>query len=112
MFQLENHPLPRGEFVECASYLSTELPPHQIALGISAAASICYLREHVIDFAISIRRYRSIFFPHLLLADVIQAQIRNNAVNPRIERAFEAEAPDVLVGLQERVLINVLRFVL
>ena len=54
---------------------------------------------------------RRIFFTYLLFPDVVQAQIGHDPVNPGVKRALKPEAPDVLVGLQERVLINILGFV-
>src|ERR1700679_3164657 len=43
---------------------------------------------------------------------MIEAKISYDAVNPRIKRALEAEASDVLISLEEGVLINILRVVL
>src|SRR5258708_7264780 len=43
---------------------------------------------------------------------MVEAKIGHNAVNPRIERALETKASDVLVGLEEGVLVNVLGVVL
>jgi hypothetical protein len=39
---------------------------------------------------------------------MIQAQIRYDPVNPSVERTLKAEAADVLISFQERVLVNVL----
>jgi ribonuclease HI len=43
---------------------------------------------------------------------LVQAEVGHNPVNPRIKRALEAEIPDIPVGLQKRLLVNVLGVVL
>src|SRR5258707_11172190 len=43
---------------------------------------------------------------------MIEAQVGYDAVNPGVERTLEAKASDVLVGLEEGVLIDILGVVL
>ena len=111
MLQLEYHALARCQFLQRPRNPSAQLAPHQIPLGVSAASPICYLRQHVVLLAFRIRRHWRIFFSHLLLPDVVQTQIRHDPVNPGVERTLETETPNALVSLQERFLINILRFV-
>src|SRR6516162_4947453 len=44
----------------------------------------------------------------LLVAEIIAAQIRDDTIDPGIERALEAEPSNIAVSAQERFLINVL----
>jgi hypothetical protein len=39
---------------------------------------------------------------------MVQAQVGHNAVKPGVERALEAEVPDVSIGLQEGLLVDIL----
>src|SRR5437762_14897 len=56
--------------------------------------------------------HRLVFAPRLPAPELIQAQIGDNAINPRIERALEAEITDVAVGFQESFLVDILGVVL
>src|SRR5213078_3177685 len=112
MLQLKHHAFARGQPIERLRNSAAQLPSHEIALGIGSAATVGHLREKVILFAFGIRRYRSVFFAYLLLANVIEAQVRNNPINPGVKRALEPEPPNVLVCLQERFLVNVLGLML
>jgi hypothetical protein len=40
---------------------------------------------------------------------MVQAEIGNNAINPGVKRALKTEVPDVPVGLQEGLLIDIVR---
>jgi hypothetical protein len=111
VLQLENHALTRGELVQSTIDAAAKFPAHQIALRIRAGASVGYLVEHVILLALSVYGDRSIFFAHLALAKMIEAEIGHNAVNPGVKGTFKTEVPDVPVGFQERFLVNILGFV-
>src|SRR5262249_24420239 len=106
------HSFPWREFVECAIDPRAQLPPHQIALWIRSCAPIGNLIEQAVLFARRVGRNRSVFFSDLPFAQVIKAEVGNDAVDPGVEGALEAEAAYVLVGLQESILENVLRVVL
>src|SRR6476469_8417438 len=106
MLQLEHHALARGQLVERPRNLTAQFAPHQVAFRIRSAAAVGNLCQNVEDFAINILGDRRVFFANLLLSNVVETNVRDNAVNPRIERTLEAEAPDVSIGLEERVLIN------
>src|SRR6266498_6153048 len=43
---------------------------------------------------------------------MVETQVGHDPVNPRIERTLEAETTEVAIGLQESVLINILRILL
>jgi hypothetical protein len=51
---------------------------------------------------------RSVFFPDIPFAQVIEAEIGDDPVNPGIERTLETETPQVFIGLEEGILMNVL----
>src|SRR5207302_3673180 len=66
------------------------------------------LAEHVVLVPGGIFRHRRIFFSHALLAQMVEAQIGYDPVNPGVEGALETEAADILVRFEEGVLIDVL----
>src|SRR5260370_11122851 len=73
---------------------------------------IRHLIQQVVLSTVTVFRHRSIFLAHRFLAQMVQAKIGHNAINPGIKRALEAKASDVLVSLEEGVLIDVLGVVL
>ncbi len=112
MLQLKNHAFPRVNFSKAREILPPNSRRIRSRSGLAPLRPSATCASTSILLTFRIHHYRSVFFPHLFLADVIQAQIGHNPVNPGIERALEAEASDVLVCLQERFLIDVLGFVL
>ena len=88
-----------------------QLTAHEIALRIRSGAAVGHLVEQAVFLARSIRAHRSIFLADLSFAEVIETKVGNDAVNPGVEGTLEAEAAHVLIGLQERVLENILRVV-
>src|SRR5207245_3235999 len=56
--------------------------------------------------------HRRVLLAHAFLTQVIKAQIGHDPVNPGVEGALKTKAADVLVGLEEGVLVDVLSFVL
>src|SRR5260370_19296937 len=112
MLQLEDHSFTRRQLVQRVRDASAQLAPHQVSFRIRSAAPVPHLCQHIVLLAVSTRCNRRIFLSHLLLADLVQAQIGHDPVNPGVKRALEAEPADVLVSLQEGFLINVLGFVL
>src|SRR5437660_12690331 len=112
MLQLENHTFSRSQFFQRTRNPAAKLTPHEVAFGICPAAPIRHLRQHVILLTFRIYYYGRVLFPYLLLANIVQAQICNNPVNPGVERTLETETSDIFVCLQESFLIDVLSFVL
>src|SRR5690242_8350950 len=101
MLKLKNHSFSRSQLLQGPRNPAAKLTPHQISLRVCTAAPIRNLRQHVELLSLRISYDRSVFFAHLLLANVVQAQIGHNPVNPGIERALEPEASDIFVCLQE-----------
>jgi hypothetical protein len=52
---------------------------------------------------------RRVFFAHVPFAQMVEAKIGDDAVNPGVEGTLEAEAPQVFVGLQKGLLVDILR---
>ena len=79
---------------------------------IGAGAIVGDALQHVHFTAARIGHRLRILPARLLLAQMIQAKIGHDPVNPGIKRAFKAKTGDVPVGFEERVLVNVtgLRF--
>src|SRR5262249_50383685 len=59
-------------------------------------------------FAFRISNDRRVFAPCLLAPHVVQTQVRDDAVDPRIKRTLEAEVADMPVRLQECLLVHIL----
>src|SRR6266436_1571826 len=108
VLQLEHHPFTRGQLVERAGYAFAELPAHEVALRVSSRASIGHLVEDGVFFAGGVGGHGSVFLPDLSLAEVIETEIGDDAVNPGVERALEAKTAYILVGLEEGLLEDVL----
>src|SRR5947209_8550580 len=47
-----------------------------------------------------------------VLAHVVHAEVHNNAIQPRVERAFEPEPVQIAVGAKKGFLVNVLSILL
>src|SRR6267142_2505861 len=50
----------------------------------------------------------SVFLSDISLAQMVEAEVGNDPVNPGVERTLETETPEVFVGLEEGILMNVL----
>src|SRR5262245_53526482 len=111
MLELEYHTLARCESAESAIDAVAKLSPHQIPLRIRSGSVIRHAIEHIVLLTLGIDSDRCVFLSHLFFSQMIQAEVGHDAVDPGIERTFEAEVTHALVCLQERVLINVLRLV-
>src|ERR1700733_11836218 len=64
--------------------------------------------EHSFFFTIRKDRSRDVTLAGTVLAQMIQAEIGNNAIDPGVKGAFEAEAAQIHVGAQESFLVDVL----
>src|SRR4051812_33092332 len=73
-------------------------------------ARVRRLVDQAVLVAFRICEHRCVFFADTLLTQMVEAKIGDDAVDPGVERAFEAEAAQVLERLQESVLVNVLGF--
>src|SRR5437879_9050977 len=104
MLQLENHALPWRKTLQGAVDAATQLTAHQVAFRIGSRPAIGYAIEHVELLAAGVGSYRRVFFAHLLLAELIEAQVGNDAVDPRIEGTLETKIADTFIGLQECIL--------
>src|SRR3984957_3963086 len=112
VLQLKDHALAGRQFFQRTGNSRSQLPSHQVALGIRSRAAVGYLIEDVVLPARRVFRDGSIFLAHGLLAQVVHAKIRHDAINPGVERTLETKASDVFVGLEESVLVDVLRVLL
>ena len=52
-----------------------QFAPHQIALGIGGCPDVGHLLQYIVAYAVFVNRHRCLFLPHLLLAQVIEAQV-------------------------------------
>src|SRR6476659_2158840 len=99
MLQFKNNALAWSQLIERFLDPAAQFAPHQVALWICSRPNVRNLRQHIVLLALRIRGDWSVFFPHLSLADAVQAQVRDDPVNQSVEGTFKTEAADVLVGL-------------
>src|SRR5262249_40765740 len=50
-----------------------------------------------------------VLFARLAAAQMVETKVGDDAVDPGVERALEAEVPEMAIRLQERFLVDVLR---
>src|SRR5260370_8823619 len=102
MLQLENHALARRQLFEGPPYSSTQFPPHQVPLGIRPAAPVRHLCQYVELLAFGIHSHRRVFFTHLFPANLVEAQIGDNPVDPLVKPASEAKPAHAPVPPEKR----------
>src|ERR1700686_730472 len=81
-------------------------------LRIRSRPPIGHLIEQVVLTAVGVFDDRRVLFAHVPLAQVIEAQVRHDPINPGVEGTLEPETSNVLVSLQEGVLVDVLGILL
>src|SRR5215471_3530188 len=108
MLQFEYHALARRQPGERYSNFSSEFAAHQIAFGIGARACVRHLFEKVVLLARRIGCDRSVLLANTLLAQMVEAEVSNDPVDPGVEGTLEAETAQILVGLQKGLLIDIL----
>ena len=73
----------------------------------------CQIPTPAVDLvAGAVHHHGVIFAAGFAPAQLVQAQIGDDPVNPGIKRALEAEVADIPVGLEEGLLVNILGIVL
>src|ERR1700686_736993 len=81
-------------------------------LRIRSRPPVGHLIQQVILTAVGVFDDRRVLFAHVPLAQVIEAQVRHDPINPGVEGTLEPETSNVLVSLQEGVLVDVLGILL
>ncbi len=112
MPQFKHHALTRGQFLQSPANPPAQLSPHQVPLGIRAGSAVWHLLQHIVLLAGLIGRHRRFFLAHLLFAQMIEAKIGYDAIDPGIERALKAKIGYALVRFEERFLVYILGLVL
>src|ERR1700726_24839 len=108
MLHLKNNALTRREQFHRDRDARLDFFAHQPPLGIERRAMLALALEKVGDafFVMSgIHFWRLIFRPSLPAAQLIQAHVGDDAVEPGIKATLEAEAMQVAVDLQESFLV-------
>src|SRR5262249_12695873 len=85
---------------------------HQAALGIKRRPMLLLIIKKIpraFFHSIWMNLRRLIFRPRLASAKMVEANVRYDAIEPGIEAAFETEAVQIAVDLEEGFLINVAR---
>ena len=108
MLEFEHNPFARRKLTQGANDALPQFTASEAMLRAGAGSVIRHPVEHVLLLTFRRRRRTQISAPGMFLAQVIQTQIRNDAVNPGIERALESEAREIDVRTQKRFLVNVL----
>src|SRR5512146_1712264 len=107
MLHFKYHPLARSQSCQGPANPCAQFASHQVALGACAGAIVGDLVDDAVLFAVGIGDDWSVFFPNLALAKVIEAKVGHDPVDPRIERTLKAEATEIAICLQERVLVDI-----
>ena len=66
------------------------------------------LIDQAVFFAGVVGRDRCIFFPDISFAQVVEAEVGDDPINPGIERTLKAEASEVFISLKKGVLMDIL----
>jgi hypothetical protein len=108
VLQFEYHSLAGGKPSQSPYDASSQLATDQAALGAGIGSMIWHPVQKFFFLAIRRNCCRQIATARILLAQVIEAEIRNDTVDPSIKSALKTKAGQIYVGAQERFLINVL----
>lgn len=104
--QLENHSLPRGEIGEGTMDAFAEFPGEEAALRV-VVRTILLSGFQEIELSGGGLDDGRIFLSHFSLPEVIEADIRYDAVQPGGEIAVESERMQIFENAEERLLIHV-----
>ena len=112
MLQLKNYALTRRESSQGANDAFAQFAADRASLGAGACPVIGHVVQHFFFLALGRNGCGQIAAARIFLAQVIKAKISHNAVDPRVERTFEAETSQVDVGAEECLLVHVLAILL
>src|SRR5579872_3086684 len=112
VLQFKNHALARRQLAQRRLNPFAQDLSIQLAFRIRERPDVGYRSQQIDLVARMIDEYCLVFFARLAPPQLIQTKVGDNAVNPRVERALEAEVSDIPEGLQKRFLIDILCVVL
>src|SRR5512146_136044 len=112
MLHLENHALSRSQSCQRPRDPRSQLAPHQVPLRTRSRPVVRDLVDDAVLFTGGVGYDGRIFLAHLALAEMIEAEVGDDPVDPGVERTLEAEAAEVSIRLEERVLVDVARVLL
>jgi len=101
VLQLKNYALTRRESSQGANDAFAQFAADRASLGAGACPVIGHVVQHFFFLALGRNGCGQIAAARIFLAQVIKAKISHNAVDPRVERTFEAETSQVDVGAEE-----------
>src|ERR1700692_16249 len=78
-------------------------------LWVGSGASVRELLQAAIFFARGVDCDRRVFLAHVAFSQMIETEVGYDAVDPGVEGTFKAETSKILIGLEESLLIHVLR---
>src|SRR4051794_6571730 len=104
MPQFEYHSLPRRQLPERLFHALANLPAEQTPMRITSGTSF---RSGIGSVQRSFRRrnHRGLFLANLSLAQLIQAEVRRDPVQPGMETAIETELIQISIYAQESFLV-------
>src|SRR5258707_87756 len=108
MPQLEHHALARRQTTQGLLHLLPQFSAQQPPLRIAIDTLFAY-RIQTVASAFWSRNQGGILPAHFAFPELVQAQIRHNAVQPSVKTTIEPEIAEVAKHPQERFLINVVR---
>ena len=109
MLELKNHSFARGELVERGlNFLAEEFAVEFLG-GIGEGAIVRNGGQQVDFVAGVIHDDGVIFAAGFFAAELVETEVGDDAVDPGIERALEAEVADVAVGFEEGFLVDIFR---
>src|SRR5580704_2893868 len=108
VLELEHHSLARRKPAKGPNDALLEFPSRKASFRTGSRAVIGHAVEQI--FRLAVWRHRRIQVPaaRILLAQVIQTEVGDDAINPSVERTLEPEARKIDVSPEKRFLINVL----
>src|SRR5262249_16965851 len=86
----KHHPFTRCQFTEYRLYTLANLLAQHVPLRIAMPTLLRHDR-HAIHFAFCDGEVRRLLFADLPLSQMVQAEVRNDAIKPGLEAAIEAE---------------------
>src|SRR5262249_8433578 len=93
---------------ECHANPLSHFPAECRALGTGTGPLIGYPIQNTVLIWLGKSLSDNVAIAQLFLAQVIETQVRRNAIDPGIEGTFEAKPPQVAVCAQKRLLVNIL----
>src|SRR5690349_18549160 len=108
MLELENQALAGAELAQRFLDSPCQLAPHQVALGVRLGSRILHSVEEVARALFCLDDGR-LFASYTAAAQVVEADVGDDTVKPRMKAALEAKAAQIAICLEKRFLVSIAR---